>query len=200
MSRKEFCSFLETKGELIQPKGVLAYPITLFGIECDDGWLELIAELISELVEAGWTREIMQIKEKFGELCFYAKGLPENGMKIIMKYEARSGSICEICGSNIHVKLRGTDWVKTLCEQCAKAWLSRNNRNVMERLFEEPIFRKGAMVKPPWTMTESEIKEWQVQIQADAREYLFSIGQPLVYEKDGHMVAEYSDGRITIIR
>lgn len=32
--------------------------------------------------------------------------------------------------------------------------------------------------------------------QKEARTYLFSIGQPLVYENDGIMIAEYADGRI----
>jgi len=54
-------------------------PIFNYSCECNDGWLELIAELIQELVDAGWSREVLQIKEKFGGLCFYAEGLNGNG-------------------------------------------------------------------------------------------------------------------------
>jgi hypothetical protein len=61
---------------------------------------------------------------------------------------------------------------------------------------EEELVRKGKMTKSPFDMTFEEEKEWQVQKQIDARDYLFSIGQPLVYEKDGVMIAEYADGRI----
>ena len=102
-------------------------PIEIFGIECDDGWLELIAELIRELIDAGWTREIRQIKEKFGGLCFYAVGLPQNGREIIAKYEKRSYEICERCGSTDKVRLHGDNWVKTLCDQCAGPWLERQH-------------------------------------------------------------------------
>jgi len=126
MSREEFFQFIEITGGLIHPNGDLPHPISIFGIECDDGWLELIAQLIQELVDAGWTREIKQIKEKFGGLCFYTGGVNENIMEIIIKYEARSYTICEICGGDHNVSLRGTRWVKTLCDQCAGPWLERH--------------------------------------------------------------------------
>jgi len=50
------------------------------------------------------------------------------------------------------------------------------------------------MTTPPWDMTPSERDAWELRMQAEARIYLFSIGQPLVYEKQGRMVAEYADG------
>jgi hypothetical protein len=126
MSRENFFHFLKKTGGLIHSNGNLLDPIRLFGIECDDGWLEMIAELIRELVDAGWTREIRQIKEKFGGLCFYAEGLPQNGNDIIGKYEKRSYKICERCGSTDKVRLCGNNWVKTLCDQCAGPWLARH--------------------------------------------------------------------------
>ncbi|BAU52097.1 hypothetical protein [Mucilaginibacter gotjawali] len=61
---------------------------------------------------------------------------------------------------------------------------------------EEQLMRKGTMTKSPFKMTFEEEKEWQIQKQKEAKAYLFSIGQPLVYKKDGVMIAEYADGRI----
>ena len=61
---------------------------------------------------------------------------------------------------------------------------------------EEELVQKGKMTKSPFDMTFEEEREWQIQKQLEARDYLFSIGQPLVYEKDGIMIAEYADGRI----
>jgi hypothetical protein len=126
MSRQEFFHFIKMTGGLVYPNGALPHPITIFGVECDDGWLELIAELIRELIDAGWTREIRQIKEKFGGLRFYADGLPENGYEIIARYEKRSYATCERCGSTDKVRLCGDNWVKTLCDQCAGRWLERH--------------------------------------------------------------------------
>lgn len=106
MSKREFNDFLDTIGGLLKSFSTEpGAPYQQYGCECDDGWLELITELIQELVAAGWTREMVQIKEKYGRLCFYAKGLPENGIAIISKYEDRSHSICERCGNTDNVKL-----------------------------------------------------------------------------------------------
>ncbi|MDR3693535.1 hypothetical protein [Mucilaginibacter sp.] len=61
---------------------------------------------------------------------------------------------------------------------------------------EEELVRKGKMTKSPFDMTFEEEKAWRIEKQAEAQAFLFSIGQPLVYKKDGVMIAEYADGRI----
>jgi hypothetical protein len=45
-------------------------------------------------------------------------------------------------------------------------------------------------------MSVEEVKAWEKAMQKEAEEYLFSIGQPLVYEKDGQMVAQNANGSI----
>jgi hypothetical protein len=55
------------------------------------------------------------------------------------------------------------------------------------------------MTKSPFLMTAEEREEWEVLMQAKTRAYLFSIGQPLVYIRDGQMIAEYADGKIEIL-
>ncbi|MDB5024523.1 MAG: hypothetical protein JWP78_2278 [Mucilaginibacter sp.] len=60
----------------------------------------------------------------------------------------------------------------------------------------EVMVRKGEMTRSPFQMTSAELENWQRENKAEARKYLFSIGQPLVYEKDGRMIAEFADGRI----
>jgi len=125
MTREEFYHFLKMNGGLIIAHRKMAGPVYQYGCACDEGWFELIAGLIRELIDAGWTREISQIKEKFGGLRFYAEGLPDNGMDIIIKYMKRSFEICECCGSTDKVKLCGYRWLKTLCEECERTWLDR---------------------------------------------------------------------------
>jgi len=65
---------------------------------------------------------------------------------------------------------------------------------------EEELVRKGKMTKSPFDMTFEEEKVWRIGKQAEAQAFLFSIGQPLVYKKDGIMIAEYADGRIVPVR
>jgi hypothetical protein len=48
-------------------------------------------------------------------------------------------------------------------------------------------------------MDTSEKKFWEEDINKGIREFLFSIGQPLVYRKNGKLIAEYPDGRIKTV-
>ncbi len=65
----------------------------------------------------------------------------------------------------------------------------------MQDIPEKDLIRKGRMTKFPMDMTLAEQLKWQVQVQEDAKNHLFAIGQPLVYVKDGETIAEFSDGR-----
>lgn len=64
-------------------------------VEMDKGWNNLALKLIVELEEKGWNRKVSSIKEKFGELRFYAETDHED---ILDKYTEESKTICEICG------------------------------------------------------------------------------------------------------
>ncbi len=55
-------------------------------------------------------------------------------------------------------------------------------------------YRVGTMTKSPWDMADDEYKIWQEEAKKEAREYLFSIGQPLVYFIDNKVVIENKDG------
>lgn len=62
---------------------------------------------------------------------------------------------------------------------------------------DRELVRKGELEKPLHEMTEHEREQWHKEIPNKVREYLFSIGQPLIYENEnGDFIAEYSDGRI----
>lgn len=61
---------------------------------------------------------------------------------------------------------------------------------------EKNLIKKGKMKKEPWKMSPEEKKVWKKNMRKEIRSRLFSIGQPLVYCKDGRMIAEYADGRI----
>ena len=62
-------------------------------------------------------------------------------------------------------------------------------------------YKVGTLKKTIEEMSEVEYEEWEKSIQTDAKEYLFSIGQPLVYiREDGRTVAEHKNGTIEIVR
>lgn len=70
----------------------------------------------------------------------------------------------------------------------------------MQDIPNAELLKKGRMAKSPLEMSSAERKAWYKQIQERAKNYLFSIGQPLVYEKDGVMIAEYKDGKLEHLR
>jgi hypothetical protein len=61
---------------------------------------------------------------------------------------------------------------------------------------EKVKYRTGTMTKSPDLMSETEFQKWEEKCKKETREYLFSIGQPLVYYIDNQTVIEYSDGKI----
>lgn len=61
---------------------------------------------------------------------------------------------------------------------------------------DEYLFKRGRMKKNPFTMTPEEKAKWNEQAEEQIRNYLFSLDQPLVYCKNGKMVAEYPNGTI----
>lgn len=75
-----------------------------WGFACGDGWFDLIDTLCERL--QFWTDHnkapqvvAVQVKEKWGELRFYPRGLPtEAQWGMIWMAQAMSARICEECG------------------------------------------------------------------------------------------------------
>lgn len=119
MSEEEFENYLESIGGLqngfyndrpaIKERG-------FFSI--GDGWLELVKNLIEELIDAGWNRQVCQAKEKFGGLRFYVNDTSDECDKIISKYESLSMETCEVCGEKGETRSGG--WITTLCDEHVK--------------------------------------------------------------------------------
>ena len=97
------------------------YPIC-FGFENDDGWYNILYNLVSDISKLDKNKEIrvLQIKEKFGGLRFYISSCPNNIFdevyKKIEQAEFLSEKTCEICGKE--GKIRGEGWLKALCDDC----------------------------------------------------------------------------------
>ena len=90
------------------------------------GWkkafgLQLCKELKDDLVLNNWLDKyrVVQVKEKYGRLCWYDNGVPihSNSYDIISKYEDMSAHICVECGAP--ATRMSTGWICPYCDEHA---------------------------------------------------------------------------------
>ncbi len=117
-----------------------------FGLECGDGWFDLIDALCSQLANhysnaaRAWERRLknatpdengmvevplvprlpraVQVKEKFGGLRFYVDSATDEDYACIHMAEAMSYRICETCGNPGENK-NDHNWWSTVCDSCS---------------------------------------------------------------------------------
>ena len=85
-----------------------------WGIECGDGWYNIIDNLCSNLSE---TVVASQVKEKFGGLRFYIWNGTDEDYDFIDKAERESIETCENCGSKEAVSAT-EGWISMLWKNC----------------------------------------------------------------------------------
>lgn len=81
------------------------------------GWADLVKECyqVCEEDELG-EFYVIQVKEKWGGLCFYVEGISLNTWEKIDEICARSYAVCENCGKP-GIPRKGS-WIETLCNDC----------------------------------------------------------------------------------
>jgi len=117
MTEQEMNDFLQSIGGLKLGYYSDREPITNAGFfECNSGWYPLLKDLIVDLIELGWDKQICQIKEKFGGLRFYIYEGSDEIHARISKAENQSYEICEVTGKPGQLR---TDlgWIETLCDE-----------------------------------------------------------------------------------
>lgn len=107
--------------DFIHPDPQLQRNLMAFGFECGDGWYDLLYKLISDIkdVEPPKNFEIVQVKEKFGELRFYTYNSTEIIDQLIETAENDSVTICERCGADAMVQ-RIQGWYAAICDECRR--------------------------------------------------------------------------------
>lgn len=96
-----------------------------FGFECGEGWYPLIIECFDELQEIVDNNpefenfEIVQVKEKYGQLTIYSGYSWDIFDDILDEYMEKSLHVCEWCGTleNVDMKV-WHGWYSTLCDNC----------------------------------------------------------------------------------
>ena len=87
-----------------------------WGIECGDGWYNLLNDMCKQIIESNSNTEFEQIKVKYGTLRVYAVATDPIVDSIISKAEHRSASTCDVCGER--GKINDGPWYRVRCESC----------------------------------------------------------------------------------
>ena len=92
-----------------------------WGFDTGDGWLKLVDDLSYKIQERctqeGYTDVVAtQVKEKYGSLRFYINHGVDFIYELIDAAEAKSMSICELCGNPGELYTDG--WYITRCDEC----------------------------------------------------------------------------------
>jgi hypothetical protein len=82
------------------------------------GWIPLLDRLAADLVALGWDRRLLQVKEKYGGLCFYSAGGTSEMEARISQAEQESEQICESCGAPGRARSDASGWIRTRCDDC----------------------------------------------------------------------------------
>ena len=88
-----------------------------WGVECGDGWFDLLDYLCGSLITYTYGDEeiyVDQVKEKFGQLRFYLSKEDDVMHGMVSMAEYMSAHTCEICGNRGEMRTGG--WVVTLCD------------------------------------------------------------------------------------
>lgn len=81
-------------------------------LSISSGWYPMTISLLKELNKDGWDKTVSCIKQKYGELRFYAN---HEHRKILNKYEEKSRTICETCGKR--GDQRGSSFIYVACRK-----------------------------------------------------------------------------------
>jgi hypothetical protein len=128
MTDEQMNEFLESIGGLESGYYVDREPITNSNFfEFNNGWFQLIKELIEDLIVLGWDKQICQAKEKFGGLRFYINAGSDAIFDRISKAERDSYEICEDCGEKGEMR-KDLGWYLTLCDKHYEEHKAKRNK------------------------------------------------------------------------
>jgi hypothetical protein len=116
----------ELEKELLDKYPKLFSNKQFYGIECGDGWYDILDHLCGAIKEHTYDADevyVDQVKEKFGKLRFYLSKEDEVMLGMVTLAEYMSGHTCETCGKR--GKTRGGSWMVTLCDEHHEARIER---------------------------------------------------------------------------
>lgn len=88
-------------------------------LEIGEGWKPILRNLYDQLVDLGWDRVVLQIKQKFAGLRFYVYSLNDEQRELVDKAVALCDVTCETCGE-LGTLYNRRGWYVIACKKHAK--------------------------------------------------------------------------------
>jgi hypothetical protein len=103
--------------QIINPNNISP---TRISFSAPSGWKDIIVELNEKLNEIDPNHKVMQIKEKFGALRYYASFSDDVNIDrcwdLIDEYSDKTAEACEVCGGEAKA-ITTKGWVHTMCDE-----------------------------------------------------------------------------------
>lgn len=125
------------------------------GFQCQDGWYDLIDELLRTIdfnirFNSRPKLTIKEVKEKFGGLSFDFRGGDDFIHGIVQFAVHMSYKTCEYCGTNQNVG-RTQGWISVCCKECHDkihnrrdlVWKPNNNQRLIKLIKIKKILNKN---------------------------------------------------------
>lgn len=101
--------------DLLQCHGISPTPCWS---EIGFGWTGIVDSMLVKLLNAGWDKDLQQIKEKFGILRVYIGEATDYQVQIVAEAEMLSRTTCYTCGTDFARLRNCCGWLITLCAEC----------------------------------------------------------------------------------
>lgn len=99
-------------------------------IECGKGWEKLYMPIFEYIENYNLDKneenkiQVIQVKEKFGQLRFYTNFVTPELKKLIDNAENKSWDICEMCGTEKYIG-NTNHYISVYCIDCLKLYLEK---------------------------------------------------------------------------
>lgn len=113
----------------------LKTPYELFGIECGKGWKSLYQPILDKVEEINRKEpdnpiQVLQVKEKFGQLMVYLDRYTNGLFDMCMEASEKSNHVCEECGKPSESRM-DKGWIYQLCDKCYDK-MKLNQQKILE--------------------------------------------------------------------
>jgi len=104
------------------PESTSKGSVIIWGIECADGWFDILDKLCSDIqahINLTGSSQVIarQIKEKYGGLRFYYSGADLVVDQLIDEAEELSEVTCDCCGAPGTLTENANGWLRTRCQK-----------------------------------------------------------------------------------